>query len=478
MKPLMTCLAAVLFAAVALSAEESAAWPRFRGPDGSGIADGQKPPLEFGPEKNVKWKIPVPSGMSSPVVAGDKLVLTAFEGGKLLTVAYRRTDGKEVWRANAGAKQIEAYYKSEGSPAASSPATDGQRIVVYFGSCGLICYDLSGKELWKVEMPPAVMGGNFGTGVSPILEDGVVILVRDTNQDPKILAFDAATGSPKWEQKRHSAVSYCTPIVWATALGKQVVSAGHGRLVGYDLKTGAEKWSVAGAPSGCVSSPVVSDGTLYFAGWSPGGPDDKETAMPPFDDLLKKLDKDKDGMISREEGGKEFENFFDTIDTNKDGKISRDEWDALLKFMAVGKNIAFALKAGGAGQITKSHVLWTQTKGLPYVPSVIVYHGQCVMVKDGGIVTAYDAKTGNLVYQQRSVAPGRYYASPVAANGHIYFTSLDEGTVTVVKAGAETPVIAAKNPPLGERVAATPAIADDTLYVRTEKHLYAFGEKQ
>ena len=173
-----------------------------------------------------------------------------------------------------------------------------------------------------------------------------------------------------------------------------------------------------------------------------------------------------------------FKGFFDGNDANKDGKITRDEWDAILKFMSEGKNSAFALKAGGTGDVTKSHVLWTKTKGLPYIASAMVYRGQFVMVKDGGMVTAYDAKTGKEVYvQERVAAAGRYYASPVAANGHIYFTSLEDGAVTVLKAGSDKPVVVAKNPKLGERVAATPAIADDTLYVRTEKHLYAFAEK-
>src|SRR5262249_9784761 len=113
------------------------------------------------------------------------------------------------------------------------------------------------------------------------------------------------------------------------------------------------------------------------------------------------------------------------------------------------------------------------------IPSALAYRGQLVMVKDGGLVNAYDAKTGKDVYvQERAAAGGRYYASPVAANGHIYFTSLEDGTVTVLKAAAESPVVVAKNPKRVEGVGATPAIADDTLYVRTEKHLYAFAEKK
>src|SRR5437773_7396622 len=304
MKGLIALVTVGVFAAVGLSADKPLAWPRFRGPGGSGVADSQTPPTQLGPDKNVLWKVPVPSGLSSPVVVGDKLVFTAFEGGKLYTIAYRRADGTEAWRSEAPAKQIEPYHNVEGSPAASTPATDGERIVSYFGSCGLFCYDTSGKELWKFEMPRVHIVGNFGTGVSPILADGTVVLVRDETRDPRILAVDAATGSLKWEKKRQSHVSYCTPVVWDTPAGKQIVAAGHGRMIGYDLKTGAEKWSLAGMPSGPCSSPVVADGTLFFAGWSPGGLDDKEFQMPSFDVVLKQGDTNKDGVLSRDEAQK------------------------------------------------------------------------------------------------------------------------------------------------------------------------------
>ena len=149
-----------------------------------------------------------------------------------------------------------------------------------------------------------------------------------------------------------------------------------------------------------------------------------------------------------------------------------------MKFMVDGKNSAFAVKAGGAGDVTKSHVLWKKSKGLPYIPSALAYRGQLITVKDGGIVTACDAKTGKELYTERASNAGKYYASPVAANGHIYFTSLDDGVVTVLKAGASAPEVASTNPKLGERVAATPAIADDTIYIRTAGHLYAFAEKK
>lgn len=477
MKSLLALVTAGLVVSVAAAGDNSLVWPQFRGPGGSGVAQGQKPPTEFGPEKNLRWKVAIPAGMSSPIVAGDNLVLTAFEGGKLYTIAYRRTDGHEAWRREAPAKQIERYYKAEGSPAASTPATDGEHIVVYFGSCGLLCYDLTGKELWKVKMPTVVIPGNFGSGTSPILAEGLVVLVRDETNDPRILAFDAASGAPRWETKRQSRVSYGTPVVCETPDGKQIVAAGHGRMVGYDLRTGAEKWHMPGMPSGPCTSPVIAEDKVLFAGWSPGGPDDKSFQLPSFDEILKQADAVKEGVVSREKAQKTFvKEMFDAMDANGDNKISRDEWDGVLKFMADGKNSAFALKAGGTGDVSQSSVLWTKTKGLPYISSAIVVGGQFVMIKDGGLVTAYDVRTGKEIYvQERGAAAGRYYASPVAANGNIYFTSLDDGVVTVLKAGTSKPEIVAKNPKLGERVAATPAIADDTLYVRGEKHLYAFG---
>lgn len=467
---------------VAQVAHASSPWPQFRGPDASGIAEDQKPPVEFGPEKNVKWKVAVPSGLSSPVVVGDKLVLTAFDDGKLYTIAYNRADGSEAWRAEAPAKEIEKFHRTEGSPAASSCCTDGKKIVSYFGSCGVFCYDTSGKQLWKYELPTAATPGNFGTGVSPILVDDTVVLVRDEMNDPKIIAINATTGKPKWEKKRQSRSGYSTPAVWEADGNKLIVTPGYGQMIAYKLADGEEVWTVPGMPAACCTTPVVNDGLLLFAGWSPGDPEteDPNMKMPEFDQQLKMFDKNKDGVITKDEvEGSFMADFFDGSDFDKNGKLTKEDADAMKKFISASKNTAFAVKPGGHGDLTKSHVLWKKTKGLPYVPSAIAYKGQYVLVKDGGIVTAYDPTTGkDLFGSKRAVAAGKYYASPVAANGNIYFTSLDDGTVTVLKGGAAKPEVVAQNPPLGERTSATPAIADDTLYMRTAGHLYAFSEKK
>lgn len=453
-------------------------WPQFRGPNGSGIAESEKPPVEVGPEKNVKWKVDVPAGLSSPVVVGDKLVLTAFENEKLYTIAYNRADGSEAWRAEAPYQQLEPFNKVHGSPAASSCATDGKHVVSYFGSCGLFCYDSSGKQLWKHELPTAETLAGFGTGVSPIIADGMVVLMRDVATDPKIIALDLDSGDVKWEKPRESKSSFGSPTLWKTENGTYVVGPGYGKMIGYNVKNGAEDWFVEGMPASCCTTPVTADGKLFFAGWSPGDPEDKEFQFPKFDQFIKDMDADKDGKLSKEESKKSpLADLFDNNDTNKDGYITGEEWDAMAKMAANSRPSAFALKPGGSGNVTKTAMLWKQTKGLPYVSSAILYRGQYLMVKDGGLVTAYDATSGKELYQKRLPASGSYYASAVAANGNVYFTSLDDGAISVIAGGAPKMKVVAANSALGERTSATPAIADDTLYVRTAKHLYAFAEK-
>src|SRR5262245_46844720 len=209
-----TLTAAILIASASAFAENSN-WPRFRGPDGSGVADSQKPPIEFGPEKNVLWQVAAPSGPSSPCVWGTRIFLTAYDGTKLWTLCFDRATGKELWRRDAAAEKIEAFLAGQGSPAASTPATDGKRVVVYFGSCGLIAYDFEGKELWRHALPVAETNNDFGSGTSPVLNDGLVILVRDLKSNSSVIALDADTGKQKWKTDRPAmATGYSTPTVW------------------------------------------------------------------------------------------------------------------------------------------------------------------------------------------------------------------------------------------------------------------------
>lgn len=444
-------------------------WPQFRGPTGSGVADDQKPPVKFGLKENLAWKVEVPPGASSPIVVGDKIVLTAFEGGKLLTICYSRTDGKELWRADAKAKKIEPFHPTEGSPAASTPVSDGKTVVTYFGSCGLIAYDLGGKELWRFELPTAVTNNEFGTGTSPILADGLVLLARDLSKDSAVYAVDIATGSQKWKVDRKQQTSYSSPIVWLDNGKKVLAVPGVVSLTGYDLTDGKELWVVNKLTAVACTTPVLYKDALVYAAWAPGGPDFK---LPTFDDILKAAGEEKIGHLTKAGAEKTpFGNFFSNNDLNKDGKITREEWNELNKFITSGENRAVALKPGGKGEVA-----WEYRKGLPYVPSPIVYRDRLYLLKDGPLMTCLDAKTGKPVYEAERVKAGaRYYASPVAANGHIYIAALD-GMVAVIEAGGTEPEVV-HSVKLPEGVRATPAIASNALYIRSDKHLYAFATK-
>lgn len=457
------CLSLTLALTPALKAD----WPQFRGPGGSGVADGQKPPVKFGPKEKLAWKVAVPPGASSPVVVGDKLILTAFEGGKLYTICYSTADGKELWRADAKAKKIEPYHPTEGSPAASTPASDGKKVVSYFGSCGLIAYDLDGKELWRFELPTAVTNNEFGTGTSPVIADGLVLLARDLAKDSAAYAVDLETGSQKWKAARPKArTSYGTPTVWEANGKKELVVAGATTLTGYDLTSGEKLWAIGRVSAAACTTPVLNEGTLIYAAWAPGGEDGK---MPTFDEVLKMTGDEKLGHITKEGAKKTpFGPFFDNNDPNKDGKITREEWAENMKALSGGENRAVALKPGGKGEVA-----WEYKKNLPYVPSPIAYRGRLYLLKDGPLLSCLDAETGKPVYAaERFKGGARYYASPVAANGRLYVCSLD-GTVAVITAGEDEPAVE-HSVKLGEPIRATPALAHNTLYVRSDKFLYAF----
>ncbi len=449
-------------------------WPQFRGPNASGVSGSAKPPVEFGPGTNQHWKISVPSGMSSPCVWRDRIFLTAFADGALETICYGRRDGQRLWKQAVTPEKLEDYHATESSPAASTPATDGKRVVSYFGSCGLICYDLKGKELWRHPLPTAQTAGGFGSGCSPVIVEGLVLVNRDQVTGCALLAVDLKTGKKVWEAGRPDVIqSFGTPIFWKNEGVPEVVMSGSLKLKGYDLKTGMERWSLAGMPSFTCTTPVIGEGLLFFAGWAPG----KEAGTAPtFEGMAKPADKDNDGVVSLEEAkAAKFDSFFKSLDMDQDGKLTPEDFTALQAQMAKGENVLLAVKPGGKGVLQENQVAWKQTRGLPYVPCPLYYDGRVYLVKDGGIVSSFDAKTGKPYYQQERIdAIGNYYASPVAADGRIYLASLN-GRVTVLAAGGELPKVLHRAD-FGERISATPAPVGNTIYVRTATALYAFGK--
>ncbi len=470
-------LASIFAAGVCAVFTSSAAdvWSQFRGPNASGVSGSAKPPTEFAPGTNQLWKTSVPSGMSSPCVWRDKIFLTGFEDGKLLTLCYQRSNGNLLWKQAVTPEKLEEFHSTEGSPAASTVATDGKRVVSYFGSCGLICYDMNGKELWRHQLPTAETSAGFGSGSSPVIVDGLVLVNRDQAVNCSLLAVDLKTGTKVWETARLDvAQSFGTPIFWKNNGANEVVMSGSFKLKGYDLKTGAERWSLAGMPSFTCTTPVIGDGVLLFAGWSPG----KEPGTgPTWEGMAKPADKDNDGVVTLAEAtAGSFGSFFRAMDSDGDGKLTPEDFDLLKAKMAKGENVLLAVKPGGKGELSESYVAWKQTRGLPYVPSPLFYEGRVYIVKDGGIISSYDAKSGATHYQQERLnALGNYYSSPVAADGRIYVTSLD-GKLTVLQAGGDMPKVLHRAE-FGERISGTPALVGNAIYLRTATALYAFGKR-
>lgn len=450
-------------------------WPQFRGPDGLGVAaDDAHPPVEFGPTNRVRWQAPVPPGNSSPILWEQRLFLTAFDQGKLATFAMDAHTGQRLWRCELTPEKTEEVHRGLGSPASATPVTDGQRVYAHFGSFGLVAYDLEGHELWRKPLPVTIT--EYGASSSPVLAGNHLVLLLDQDGGSHLIAVERATGEPAWRVDRPDMRrGFGTPLLWAHDGTTDLVVPGTLWLKGYDPATGAERWRVSGLARIVCTSPAAGDGFLFTASWTTGGDRAADRiTMPSFDEFCAQHDQDKDGRFRLEElpNGPVRERF-KHLDGNRDGFITRDEWESMADIFARVENQAFAMKPGGAGDLSAYHVLWRFKRGLPYVASPVYYRGRFYMVKNGGMLTCLDPQTGQALYQEERLGPvGDYYASLVAADGRIYIAS-QTGVIVVVKAGDAFAVLARNE--MGEAVQATPAMVGGTIYVRTARRLYAFG---
>jgi len=468
-----TALAACLLAINGLAGASQPQWPQFRGPNSSGVAQADKPPIEFGPATNLLWKIEVPNGLSSPVVWGDRIFLTAVAEDKLVTLCLNRRDGKLLWRQAVTAEKPREIHKKN-HPATATAATDGERVCVYFPTFGLLGYDVEGRELWRKPMPG--LFARNGSGTSPALLNGSLVLNCDVEENKSFLvAFDPANGKERWRTARAEFLSsYTTPVLWQHDERDELIIVGSLRVVAYGLSDGKQRWFASGTEAVSVCpTPVIGDGQLYVMSRSFGG-----ARLPPFAVFALSMDKDGDGKISREEAPRPFleQGAFTGIDLDQDGFITEKEWEQAVVFLNKADYGIFAVRAPGKesqGDLTETHVAWKHRKGVAPVTSPLFYHGRIYVVQDGGRVTGIEAKGGKKLFEQERIgADGDYYASPVAADGKIYFCST-RGTVTVVAAGDALQVLTRNE--LAESIMATPAIADNKLYVRSGGHLWAFG---
>jgi outer membrane protein assembly factor BamB len=488
-----------------LQSEPAGSWNQFRGPNGSGVALDSRPPLKPGPD-SVAWKIPVPTGLSAPVLSENRIFLTGFENGRLVTLAIDKANGKKLWQQQAPKVPIEKLHEAN-SPASPSALVDRDRVFVYFGSYGMICYDHDGKEIWKKTIPTAK--SLYGSSTSPISHGDTLILVLDDDNNlhksllsrSRILALKKTNGEVAWETPRPFQRSgWSTPIIWKHDKGEELVILGNGRLCGYDLESGEEQWHVTGFSRETISMPVAGDGVVHASASKRGGAPDAHPDPQPFWDAVIRFDTNGDKKLQRREmtghftfpfrpelplghsgygmplpkdpkqRGKRLDGMFHWMDKDKDGSWTEKEFISNIS-IGHGKPMLVAVRPGGRGNVTGSHVAWELNKAIPEIPSPIFHGKRIYMVCNGGVLAGVDAGTGKLIYRNRLGGLGQYSASPVIANNHLYLCS-EPGLITVAKTGDTFGVVHQHD--LGEPIFTTPALDKKTLYIRSKEHLWAF----
>jgi outer membrane protein assembly factor BamB len=472
---------------------KQAAWPQFRGPGGLGIApDDQAYPAELDISRNLLWKTKVSKGHSSPCIWGNSIFITACSGNVLETLCIDRGDGKIKWRQTVEPQEMEKINNMN-SYASPTPACDGKRVYVYFGSLGLLVYDFEGKEVWRKALPVPQI--EHCSAASPILANRVVVISCDQPKAAYLLAVDRDTGDTVWQRDRPNTQvdGYSTPAFWKHGELEELIVLCSQQLISYDPKDGQERWRLRGLANWTNTTPVYTNETLFAAatdGPLTGDPVNP-LELPDFNELLASYDRDGDKRLTQSEIPDDLavvyrigpvhmglKNLFSQLDADKDGALSEAEWKQVATALASARpekmDTLVAIRSGAKGDASESQIKWRANEGVGQVPSPLVYRQRLYVVKEGGIVTCFNADTGERVYSGK-LGPKVYFnASPVAGDGKIYICS-QPGTVIVLKAGDEFTVLARNR--IGERINATPALMDGRVYVRTEDHVFAFGGK-
>lgn len=451
-------------------------WPQFRGPNGSGVLETSGLPTEFGPDKNVIWEKAVPTGHSSPVLTKNLIFLTACDQEKLQTICLDSNTGNIVWKKEAPRPRKEKL-DFRNNPASPSPATDGKNVYVFFPDFGMLGYDLSGTEIWRLPLGP--FDNVYGMGASPIVADNSVILVCDQQTDSFIIAVDKSSGKILWKKDRPEAkTGHSTPVIYSPEEGeKEILVPGSFLLISYALKTGQRLWWTGGLSVEMKSTPVMGGGVLYINGYaSQLNQPENQVTIPSYEQALARFDSDKNSQLSRDELPEESPyDFFDFMDLRKDGRLDSTDWSFFEAFLA-SLNGMLAIRLGGQGDMTEKNTLWTYRRRVPQLPSPLLYKDVLYMIDDVGFITSFHPEDGSVINQGRLREAGsKFFASPVGSDNRIFVTSL-RGKVSVLKPDGSNEIIAVND--LKEECYATPAIGKERIYFRTVNTLYCFGKKE
>jgi len=416
-------------------------WPQWRGPGGSGVSAATTYPEEWGPDKNIAWKTPVPGrGLSSPIVWGNRLfITTSIEGGPapadhkppihpdfnnqpgylhpdsvgsnrlhtLKVLAFDTKTGKQVWEHTAYEGTMFDDRHKKNTYASPTMVTNGKAVYAFFESGGILSYDFDGKLLWKKSLGGIAKAG-LGPGTSPVLFEDLIILQCDQEMGGGyIVALKQSDGSEVWRVTRKNRRSWATPLLVKAPNRTELVASGAESVIAYDPRTGKELWTGPGTVGHPIPSSVAGDGVVIVSAGS-------------------------------SERGKR----------------------------------AIAIKPGGEGELANTpSILWQRDKNTAYVPSPILHGKYVYLMTDKGLITCLDAHTGELLYEGgRPPVPATFTASLVAYGERLLMTS-EDGDTFVIKAGPTHEIL--RTNPIGEPVYASLALAGGTIYIRGESNLYA-----
>ncbi|MDP1563924.1 MAG: PQQ-binding-like beta-propeller repeat protein [Pirellulaceae bacterium] len=403
-------------------ASDGTDWPAFRGPAGMGISTNTGLPMEWGPDKNIAWKTPLPgAGASTPVVFGGRVYLTAYTGffvpgesggspGQLKRhlLAYDLADGKLIWEKAVPAKLPEEDSIRDHGFAASSVAVDSDRIYVFFGKSGVFAFDHDGHQVWQADVGSQTNG--WGSAASPVLYNDLV-LINASVESESVVALDRQTGKERW-RAGEIREAWNTPLIVTADSGREeLVVPTAGTVFAFDPSSGKTLWSCKTDIGWyMVPCPIAADGIIYCLGG-------------------------RSGIAS------------------------------------------LAIRAGGSGEVTATHRLWTTNKGSNVSSAVYLDVHLYWAHESREVAFCVKADTGEVVYEERLSRAGQFYASALLADGRLYYLTR-EGKMFVLAAGPEFKQLAVNDLRDGGVFNASPAVAGNRLLLRSDKFLYCVQNSQ
>ena len=406
---------------LSISAASAENWPQWRGPLLNGVSGEKNLPVRWGAEENVTWKLPLPAWSgSTPIIWGETIFLNVADtDDQLYLWSLDRKQGTVRWKKLIGGGNVKLRKQNMSSP---SPVTDGKNVWVMTGTGMLKCFDFAGKEIWArdIQKEYGKFGLNWGYASSPLLYDNSLFVPvlhgMKTDEPSYMLRIEALTGTTQWRVERpttaitESPDAYITPALLKRGGVTEIVLSGGDCVTGHDPATGKELWRAYGL--------------------NPGN--------NPYNRIVNSPLVNGDLVYAGSRG-----------------------------------NPYLAVRSGGRGDVSSSHIAWSFASG-PDVPTPVTDGQHLYIIRDNGVVFCLDAKTGKEIYGQQRLKSGTYSSSPVLADGKIYITS-EEGVTSVFTAGPKFEILAENA--LNDYCLSSVAISEGQLFLRTGAHLYCIGKR-